>query len=159
MFKKILYPTDFSDASKKALDYIKQLKQAGIKEVIVLHVIDEREIDAVFQHSAVRFEDIVRSIKADAKKEMDAGPMGTYTTFQQDGKDVAGMMNPTGPIDAPRWSAHIAVDNIDECALKVENLGGKILVKPHDIPDTGRVCMISDPVGAIICLIQPILKK
>jgi nucleotide-binding universal stress UspA family protein len=72
MLEKILYPTDFSDASKKALDYIKQLKQAGIKEVVVLHVIDEREIDAVFQHSAVRFEDIVRSIRADAKKDMDA---------------------------------------------------------------------------------------
>ena len=90
------------------------------------------------------------------KKEMDAGPMGTYTMFQQDGKDVAGMMDPTGPIDAPRWSAYIAVDNIDECASKVKSLGGKVLVKPHDIPDTGLVCMISDPVGAVICLIQPI---
>ncbi|HUT69275.1 MAG TPA: universal stress protein [Desulfatiglandales bacterium] len=72
MLEKVLYPTDFSDVSKKALGYIKQLKQAGIKEVVVLHVIDEREIDAIFQHSAVRFEDIVRSIRADAKKEMDA---------------------------------------------------------------------------------------
>jgi len=72
VFKKILLPTDFSDASKKALGYIKQLKQAGLKEVIVLHVIDEREIDAIFQHSVVRFEDIVRSIRADARKQMDA---------------------------------------------------------------------------------------
>ena len=72
MFEKILFPTDFSDVSKKALGYIKQLKEVGIKEVIVLHVIDEREIDAIFQHSAVRFEDIVRSIRADAKKDMDA---------------------------------------------------------------------------------------
>jgi len=29
MFKKILYPTDFSDVSQKALDYIKQLKETG----------------------------------------------------------------------------------------------------------------------------------
>jgi len=72
MFEKVLYPTDFSDVSKKALDYIKQLKEAGLKEVIVLHVIDERELDTIFQHSAVRFEDIVRSIRAAAKKEMDA---------------------------------------------------------------------------------------
>ena len=47
MFEKILYPTDFSDASKKALDYIKQLKGAGTKEVVVLHVIDEREIEHI----------------------------------------------------------------------------------------------------------------
>ena len=93
------------------------------------------------------------------KKEIDAGPMGTYTTFQQDEKDVAGMMNPTGPIDKPRWSTYIAVNNIDECVSKVENLGGKVLVKPQDIPDVGRVCMISDPIGAVICFMQPISKK
>lgn len=40
MFEKILYPTDLSDVSKKALDYIKQLKEAGARKVIVLHVID-----------------------------------------------------------------------------------------------------------------------
>ena len=45
MFKKILYPTDFSDVSKKALGFIKQLKDAGAKELIVLHVIDERAIE------------------------------------------------------------------------------------------------------------------
>lgn len=45
MFEKILYPTDFSDVSKKALGYIKKLKEAGTKEVIVLHVIDEKEIE------------------------------------------------------------------------------------------------------------------
>ena len=45
MFKKILYPTDFSDVSKKALEYLKKLKEAGTKEVIVLHIIDEREIE------------------------------------------------------------------------------------------------------------------
>ena len=72
MFDKILFPTDFSDASKKALGYIKELKQAGIKEVVVLHVIDEREIDAIFQNSAVRFEDIVRSIRAEARKGINA---------------------------------------------------------------------------------------
>jgi len=45
MFEKILYPTDFSDVSKKALEYIKKLKEAGTNKVIVLHVIDEREVD------------------------------------------------------------------------------------------------------------------
>ena len=40
MFEKILYATDFSEVSKKALDYVKQLKDAGTKEVVVLHVID-----------------------------------------------------------------------------------------------------------------------
>jgi nucleotide-binding universal stress UspA family protein len=40
MFRKILYPTDFSDTAEKAIPFLKQLKDAGIEEVIILHVID-----------------------------------------------------------------------------------------------------------------------
>ena len=50
MFKTILYPTDFSEVSEKAFDYIKQLKEAGAEKVIVLHVIDQRTINAVHYH-------------------------------------------------------------------------------------------------------------
>jgi nucleotide-binding universal stress UspA family protein len=44
MFRKILYPTDFSDGSKKALSYLVQLKDAGAEEVVILHVIDTRHL-------------------------------------------------------------------------------------------------------------------
>jgi nucleotide-binding universal stress UspA family protein len=49
MFKTILFPTDFSDVSQKAVKYIKQLKGAGAQEVVVLHVIDERELAVLTQ--------------------------------------------------------------------------------------------------------------
>jgi nucleotide-binding universal stress UspA family protein len=49
MFKTILFPTDFSDVSQKAVKYIKQLKGAGAQEVVVLHVIDERELAVLAQ--------------------------------------------------------------------------------------------------------------
>jgi len=42
MFRKILYPTDFSDGSKKAMKYLIQLKETGVEEVVILHVIDTR---------------------------------------------------------------------------------------------------------------------
>jgi len=45
MFRKILYPTDFSASSFAALQYVKKLKEAGAEEVILLHVFDERDID------------------------------------------------------------------------------------------------------------------
>jgi nucleotide-binding universal stress UspA family protein len=45
MFEKILYPTDFSDVAQKAIPYIEQLKCAGTKDVIILHVIDARSLD------------------------------------------------------------------------------------------------------------------
>lgn len=59
MFKKILYPTDFSDAAAKALNYIKQLKEAGSQEVVLLHVINQRIIDGLMRH-AMLDEDIMR---------------------------------------------------------------------------------------------------
>ena len=74
MFKKILYPTDFSDVSKKALDYIKQLKGAGTQEVVVLHVIDEREIEHI-AHLAelnVSIEELENRREEYAKEEMKA---------------------------------------------------------------------------------------
>lgn len=40
VFERVLYATDFSDVSKKALSYVKQLNEAGTKEVVVLHVIN-----------------------------------------------------------------------------------------------------------------------
>lgn len=42
MFKKVLYPTDFSSRSEKVIPYINKLKESGTEEVVVLHVVDER---------------------------------------------------------------------------------------------------------------------
>jgi nucleotide-binding universal stress UspA family protein len=42
VFKTILYPTDFSDVARKALDFIKQLRHSGAQEIVILHVVDER---------------------------------------------------------------------------------------------------------------------
>ena len=72
MFEKILYPTDFSDVAKKAMDYITKLKEAGGKEVIVLHVIDERAIgDICLLYASRGSVEMVRRIKEVACKEMD----------------------------------------------------------------------------------------
>jgi len=74
MFEKILYPTDFSDASKKALDYIKQLKGAGTKEVVVFHVIDEREIEHIAHivELDISIEELEKRKEEYAKEEMKA---------------------------------------------------------------------------------------
>ncbi len=90
MFKKILYPTDFSDASKKALDYVKQLREAGAKEVIVLHVIDDREIpgfigpDEGAPVSGMQVEKMITLMEEDAEKETRA----TEAELKKSGFDV-----------------------------------------------------------------------
>lgn len=47
MFEKILYPTDFSDVSQRALDYVKALKAAGTKEVVLLRVISDKSMECI----------------------------------------------------------------------------------------------------------------
>src|SRR3989337_4148593 len=78
------------------------------------------------------------------RKEVPAGPFGTYTIFQQDGKDVAGMMNPTKAdygqeSKPPRWNAYVAVEDIDAIVVRVTELGGRILEPVNDVPGTGKI--------------------
>ena len=70
MFKKILYPTDFSDVSKKAIDYIKQLRERGSETVIVLHVINQRGMQAVERYASGNSMEIEQRIMDDAKQQI-----------------------------------------------------------------------------------------
>ena len=81
MFKKILYPTDFSDVAAKALDYIKQLKDAGAQEVIILHVINQRIIDGLRRHAMLdkdiqewrkKAEEIAKDSLAEMSRDLEA---------------------------------------------------------------------------------------
>jgi nucleotide-binding universal stress UspA family protein len=42
MFKKVLFPTNFSAVSMKALEYVKELKELGTEEIVLLNVIKEQ---------------------------------------------------------------------------------------------------------------------
>ena len=92
--------------------------------------------------------------------KVDAGKFGTYTLFQKDGQDVAGMMNHTQetPGKESFWHSYINVDDVDLCAERATTLGGKVIVPPHDVADVGRICMVEDPTGAIAHLMQPSKK-
>jgi len=58
MFKKILYPTDFSDTAGKTLAYIIQLHKAGAKEIVLLNVIHQRILDTFETiHKTAYFQD------------------------------------------------------------------------------------------------------
>ncbi len=73
MFRKILYPTDFSDVSKSALSFLKQFKRSGVEEIFVLHVIDKRDV----QFSYLYFFDensadgnVEQKLKDEAEREL-----------------------------------------------------------------------------------------
>jgi nucleotide-binding universal stress UspA family protein len=69
MYKKILFPTDFSDVATKAVKYIKQLKGAGAQEVILLHVIDDKEL-MVLSRAPDQYMNIMEAMKKEVEAEM-----------------------------------------------------------------------------------------
>ena len=71
MFKKILLPTDFSDVAEKALACVKQLKDAGTKEVVILHVIKKDSLNVIAQYSSIRdFREVENEVEGEARKKM-----------------------------------------------------------------------------------------
>jgi len=70
MFNKILYPTDFSEVSMKALGYIKQLKKGEAREVLILHVIDDRALTAIEASAPGRSKEFESALMEDADREL-----------------------------------------------------------------------------------------
>ncbi|HEU18105.1 MAG TPA: universal stress protein [Deltaproteobacteria bacterium] len=71
MFETILFPTDFSDVAEKALDFVKRMKDAGTKKVVVLHVIKKQSLEVIAQYSSIRdFHEVEQEIEGDARREL-----------------------------------------------------------------------------------------
>lgn len=88
---------------------------------------------------------------------MEMGAGGTYTIFTHGGQDIGGMVTMQG--DAwkgipPHWGVYIAVDDVDASARKAEQLGGKIMSQPFDIPNVGRMAVVQDATGAAFSLFK-----
>lgn len=62
---------------------------------------------------------------------------------------------PSGGPDA-HWIAYIGVDNVDAAAKKTEELGGKILLPPTEVPGFGRAAVLRDPQGAAFGVFTPL---
>ena len=53
----------------------------------------------------------------------------------------------------PRWMVYFAVQSVDLSVDYVRQLGGFVLVHPHDIPE-GRFAMVADHQGAAFDLVE-----
>jgi predicted enzyme related to lactoylglutathione lyase len=49
---------------------------------------------------------------------------------------------------APCWMIYIGVDDVDACVSSITAAGGSVLLPAFDIPNVGRIAMLSDPQGA-----------
>lgn len=121
--------------------------------------------DAFTQHGAFSWNELMTTDVAGAKKfygellgwelNDNVTPEMTYTTIKAGDKDVGGLMAmPENEQGYPSmWGAYVTVDNVDNQIKLAEELGGKIVLPPKDIPNVGRFAVISDPQGAMLTLI------
>lgn len=74
---------------------------------------------------------------------------GQYWMATLDGLDVAGMARQ--PDDAPSWNTYIAVESADQATADALQLGAQVVVPPFDVAGAGRMSVIADPTGAVLC--------
>jgi len=82
---------------------------------------------------------------------------GGYRMFQQDGKNVAGLMGHMREGQPTAWATYVSVANAnaDETAAKVRAAGGTVVLEPMDVMDIGRMAFFADPTGAVFGAWQP----
>jgi len=72
-FRRILYPTDWSECAQNALQYLKGIKDARVEEVVVAHVMDEKAMKLQPEEKFREFEridhDKLNLVKEDLEKE------------------------------------------------------------------------------------------
>lgn len=87
------------------------------------------------------------------------GPMN-YAMLRAGDTEVAGVMQITPEMTAqngefpPHWSVYFMVEDVDAKAAQAEELGGRVIVPPTDIPDIGRFATLLDPQGAAFSIFK-----
>jgi predicted enzyme related to lactoylglutathione lyase len=84
-------------------------------------------------------------------------PPGRYYVARLRGRDIAGIGSHVAK-DAPpmrTWYTYVSVDSADRAAEQAQNAGGVVVAGPFDAPPAGRLAVLTDPTGALICVWEP----
>ena len=87
-------------------------------------------------------------------------PDGSYTVFNNSsGAGVGGLMKLPDAAKQmgapPHWLMYVGTPSVDETAVRIAQLGGRVLKQPDDIPNTGRFAVVQDPFGATFGIYTP----
>lgn len=81
-------------------------------------------------------------------------PGMSYTMWTAGGTPIGGITKIADEAlasgEKPHWLAYVGVPDMDATASRVKELGGKVMVPPTSIPDTGRFSVFADPQGAVL---------
>jgi predicted enzyme related to lactoylglutathione lyase len=78
-----------------------------------------------------------------------------YTLAEASGRPRMGFGSAPKTSLGDRFVPYVVVANVDEIAKAATEAKGKVVVKPTDIPDVGRMAVLADPQGALIAVMYP----
>jgi predicted enzyme related to lactoylglutathione lyase len=78
---------------------------------------------------------------------------GEYMIVSANGKAVGGVMSMPPGLPHPFWLGYIGVSDIDAASARFKRAGGA-QHRAWDLPEVGRLALLSDPQGAPIAMIQ-----
>lgn len=91
--------------------------------------------------------------------EADTAGAPPYLMFTQDGKVVAGLSELDADLKKQQipstWNHYVSVENAEQCAERVEELGGKMVVPVMQIFQFGRLAFLADPTGGALGIWEP----
>lgn len=84
---------------------------------------------------------------------MDMGPAGIYQLFGRDEVPLGGIFTKPPAMDTPAmWLYYVKVEDLDATVKQVEELGGKVINGPMEVPEGDRIAQCFDAQGAIFAL-------
>lgn len=81
----------------------------------------------------------------------------TYQIAYHLGVPVAGAVQhpqAKGEAARARWIGYISVADVAATVKKVQDLGGRLLLAPRQVPDRGQLAILADPEGALFGVLQ-----
>jgi predicted enzyme related to lactoylglutathione lyase len=78
-----------------------------------------------------------------------------YTVIRHDETAIGGIVALDADDDrvpSSRWLSTLSVEDVDAAADLIESAGGTVNMDPRDVPDRGRLALITDPQGAMVLL-------
>ncbi|HRC86695.1 MAG TPA: VOC family protein [Thermoanaerobaculia bacterium] len=81
---------------------------------------------------------------------------GEYTEWSHGAYPAAGMyqLDEETAEEPPHWTVYFSVGSCDQAAARADQLGGRVISPPANIPGVGRFAALQDPLGASFSVIQ-----
>lgn len=79
---------------------------------------------------------------------------GHYTMARYGGRDAAALSPPMDPSQPATWTVYIATEDVDATVKLVTENGGAVVAPAMDVPDNGRMAIVTDPTGGVVGLWQ-----